>query len=203
MNIKELYGKELTEEQVKIWEAATPEQKENFKAFLEYKEMLDTTNELLLLRRLEEKEMLWQKLSEKEKKGFETWAAYEAAYPDKKDREAMVEFLTNKLKSGEEMLTDEEWCVLNFYQEQSLNIVAIFVGENQIAYNVESEFELFDDETKKMELVPSSSVLVLDYLQNKIVMNDSYLNYKHRDEFKDMIAYENILDPRKVNEEDE
>lgn len=203
MNIKELYGKELTEEQVKIWEAATPEQKENFKAFLEYKEMLDTTNELLLLRRLEEKEMLWQKLSEKEKKGFETWAAYEAAYPDKKDREAMVEFLTNKLKSGEEMLTDEEWCVLNFYQEQSLNIVAIFVGENQIAYNVESEFELFDDETKKMELVPSSSVLVLDYLQNKIVMNDSYLNYKCRDEFKDMIAYENILDPRKVNEEDE
>lgn len=203
MNIKELYGKELTEEQVKIWEAATPEQKENFKAFLEYKEMLDTTNELLLLRRLEEKEMLWQKLSEKEKKGFETWAAYEAAYPDKKDREAMVELLTNKLKSGEEMLTDEEWCVLNFYQEQSLNIVAIFVGENQIAYNVESEFELFDDETKKMELVPSSSVLVLDYLQNKIVMNDSYLNYKHRDEFKDMIAYENILDPRKVNEEDE
>lgn len=203
MNIKELYGKELTEEQVKIWEAATPEQKENFKAFLEYKEMLDTTNELLLLRRLEEKEMLWQKLSEKEKKGFETWAAYEAAYPDKKDREAMVELLTNKLKSGEEMLTDEEWCVLNFYQEQSLNIVAIFVGENQIAYNVESEFELFDDETKKMELVPSSSVLVLDYLQNKIVMNDSYLNYKCRDEFKDMIAYENILDPRKVNEEDE
>lgn len=203
MNIKELYGKELTEEQVKIWEAATPEQKENFKAFLEYKEMLDTTNELLLLRRLEEKEMLWQKLSEKEKQGFETWAAYEAAYPNRKDREAMVELLTNKLESGEEMLTDEEWCVLNFYQEQSLNIVAIFVGENQIAYNVESEFELFDDETKKMELVPSSSILVLDYLQNKIVMNDSYLNYKYRDEFKNMIAYENILDPRKVNEEDE